>query len=385
MSAEDNQSGAPTSPQEPAPAGAETPADATPDTPAESSVSYQPTVDDSYGYHDDPYGHENQPSAVTTVETPAAAGAAGPPPTPPEAPPEEEDRDDDGMLRMSFLEHLEELRRRLLYALFGIGVAFVVSLVFTQKLWELISQPAVTALTRLGVKEPKLAFLTPTEAFSIIWIKLPVLTAIFLASPWILYQVWGFIAPGLYRKERRWAAPFVISSAGLFILGGLFAYFVAFRYGLDFLLGIGISSNIVPVVSITEYFNLFVNVTLGIGLIFELPILIFFLTLLRMASPRWLLKNSRYAVLLIVVVAAIVTPTPDIVNLMLFSVPMCLLYFVGVFAGWLLVRYRERGSSPWPILFGILLGILALAAAGVYIAVTRYGYHLVLSWPFLVR
>ena len=116
------------------------------------------------------------------------------------------------------------------------------------------------------------------ETFSTVWVKLPMLTSIFLVSPWILYQAWAFIAPGLYKRERRWAAPFVIVSAGLFITGGVFAYYVAFRYGLEFLLGIGRDISIQPMVSVTEYFDLFVNVTLGVGLVFELPVLIFFTT-----------------------------------------------------------------------------------------------------------
>ena len=184
------------------------------------------------------------------------------------------------------------------------------------------------------------------EGFSIIWVKLPLLCSVFLASPWILYQAVAFIAPGLYQKERRWAIPGILSTAGLFIGGGLFAYFLAFRFGLEFLLGIGMMNGVQPVVTITEYFDLFVDVTLGVGLVFEMPVLIFFLTLIRLASPRFLLRHSRYAILAIVIIAAIVTPTPDVFNLMLFAVPMTLLYFVGVFAGYLLVLRREGRALP---------------------------------------
>src|SRR5262249_7184974 len=152
-------------------------------------------------------------------------------------------------------------------------------------------RPAAAALKALN-QNPQLVQITPMEAFNVIWLKLPVLCAIFIASPWILYQVWAFIAPGLYRRERRWAAPLVISSAALFCLGGLFAYFVAFRFGLTFLLGIGRSVNVAPMVSITEYFDLFVNVILGVGLVFELLVLIFFLSLLRIVTPGSLLNNS---------------------------------------------------------------------------------------------
>lgn len=302
------------------------------------------------------------------------------------APPEpEEDDEEDGMLRMSFLEHLEELRNRIIYALYGIGVAFLVSIVFANDLWKVVSAPAVEALTNLGFR-PRLAQLTPMDAFTTIWVKLPLLTATFLSSPWVLYQVWSFIAPGLYKRERKWAAPFIVCSAGLFIAGGLFAYFVAFRFGLQFLLGIGKDINVDPVVSIVEYFDLFVNVTLGIGLVFELPVLIFFLTLLRVVTPGFLIRNSRYAVLLITVLAALITPTPDVVNLMIFAVPMILLYFVGIFAGWLLVLSREGRGFPWGkfILF-VVAPTIAIVAGAMWLLVTRFGYKIGVAWPFLTK
>lgn len=195
----------------------------------------------------------------------------------------------------------------------------------------------------------------------------------------------GVHRSGLYKKERRWAVPFVISTAGLFILGGLFAYFVAFRFGLAFLLSIGRDIHVTPMITATEYFDLFVNATLGIGIVFELPVLLFLLTLLRIVNPRFLLRNTRYAILIIVIVAAIVTPTPDVFNLMLFSLPMCLLYFVGVFASYLLVLHRDKRRFPWgKMLYGLLVVLVAIAGA-VYLAVTKYGYHYVPHWPFLVR
>lgn len=296
-----------------------------------------------------------------------------------------DDDDEEGMLRMSFLEHLEELRSRILKALAGVGVAFVLSIVFANDLWTIVSEPAMAALKTLGFQD-KLAQITPMETFTTVWVKLPLLAAIFLASPWILYQVWAFIAPGLYRRERRWAAPFVICSAGLFILGGLFGYFVAFRFGLTFLLGIGRDIHIQPMVSVTEYFDLFVNVMLGIGLIFELPVLIFFLTLLHIVSPGFLIRHSRYAILIIVIIAAVVTPTPDVFNLMLFAVPMCMLFFVGIFAGYLLVLHREHRSFPWKTFLTWAIPIAAIAAAGAYYVATRYYHlHLVTHWPFLAR
>ena len=347
------------------------------------------------GHYDDGYGSEygygeSSPASESPVaEKPASAvapagGDSGPPSTPSSPAKTDGDDEEDGMLRMSFLEHLEELRSRILKAVGGLLVAFVLCLIFANELWVAVSKPAIDALKRIGA-DPNLAQLTPMDAFTTIWVKVPLLAAIFVASPWLLYQVWAFIAPGLFKKERRWATPFILCSAGLFIAGGLFAYFVAFRFGLEFLLSIGRDINVRPVVSIVEYFDLFVNVMLGIGLVFEMPILVFFLTLLRITTPGFLMRNSRYAVLVIVVLAAIVTPTPDVFNLMLFSVPMCVLYFVGVFASYLLVLHREDQPFPWKAFLLTIAVILLIAAGALYIAVTRYNYRPVPYWPFLVR
>ena len=326
---------------------------------------------------------ENIPSPMELVPV-VAAPPAQPPPPPPAAPLSPEEQEEHNMLRMSFMEHLEELRSRILKMVYGLAVAFVVSLLYANKLWDIISDPAVEALNHLHVNPPRLAQLTPMEGFSIIWVKLPLLCSLFVASPWIVYQVWAFISPGLYKRERRWALPFVLITAGLFIAGGLFAYFLAFRFGLEFLLGIGMSNNVQPVVSITEYFDLFMNVTLGVGLVFELPVLIFLLTLLHVVSPRFLLRHSRYAILIIVVAAAIITPTPDVFNLMLFAVPMCALYFVGVFLSYLIVLRREGQRFPWKSALRITAIVLIVVAAivGVF-----YFFHLQLlrEWPFIRR
>jgi len=191
--------------------------------PSASHESYAPEAGDSYGSYDDPYGYDVDSSASRDL-VPAVQTAPPPPPrTPPKDEDEEPDEDDDGMLRMSFLGHLEDLRKRLLYMLGGLGVAFLACMIFANQLWEIVSEPAIAALKELKVDPPQLVQISPTDAFTIIWMKLPLLCSIFVGSPWILYQIWAFVAPGLYKKERRFAAPFVIISAGLFITGGCFA------------------------------------------------------------------------------------------------------------------------------------------------------------------
>jgi len=368
--------------------GAATPAAET----AGESTTPSSTTESSYSYDEYPYedqyasetGSSPESAALTAAPAavPAPAGDGGQ--TPPKPPETESDGEEDGMLRMSFLEHLEELRARIIKALIGIGVAFVLSLTFTNELWSFVCQPAVIALKSLGYT-PSLVQITPMESFNVIWLKLPVLCSIFLASPWVLYQVWAFIAPGLYKRERRWAAPFVISSAGLFILGALFAYFVAFRFGLTFLLSIGRGNYVTPMVSITEYFELFVNVTLGVAVVFELPVLIFFLTLLRIVSPAFLVRHSRYAILAIFILAAVITPTPDVFNLMLFATPMVALFYVGVFASYLLVLEREGRKFPWRTALLIVAIVVLLGALGVFLMITRFGFHAVPQWPYLTR
>jgi sec-independent protein translocase protein TatC len=373
----------------------ETPAK--PLTPAgDAEVSYSQVTDNAYYASGPTYGSSPPPALVrqtpapqqprTPPEPPKPSGSGGgrrslpPPPGGGDGGDEE-----DGMLRMSFLGHLEELRMRLFYALGGFGVAFMGSLFFCKQLWELISAPAVQALTTLGIKPPNLTQITPMESFNVIWVKVPVLCSIFIASPWLLYQVWAFVSPGLYKREKKWAVPFVVCTAGLFIAGGLFAYFVAFRFGLTFLLGIGRDVHVSPMVSIDEYFDLFVNVTLGIGLVFEMPILIFFLTLLRLVTPHFLLSHSRYAILIITIIAAVVTPTPDVFNLLLFATPMILLFFVGVFASYLLVLNREGRRFPWPkVLLWALLVSLILGAA-YWLIVIQLHVHFLPRWPFFSR
>jgi sec-independent protein translocase protein TatC len=296
----------------------------------------------------------------------------------------DEDEEDDGMLRMSFLEHLEELRSRIIRILIGVGVALGVSLTFCDPLWRVVVKPAKAALTANGY-QPTLAQHSPMEAFNIIWFQLPLVCSIFLASPWVLYQVWAFISPGLYKREKRWAVPFVLGTAGLFILGGLFGYFVAFRYGLTFLLGIGVGKDIVTYISITEYFDMFVNVILGVGVVFELPVLIFFLILLRLVTPAFLIRHSRYAILIIFIIAAVVTPTPDIFNMTLFALPMLVLYYLGVFLGYLFILHREGRQFPWVNVLKITVLLLLLAAGVLYVAVIRHALKLVPHWPFFMR
>jgi sec-independent protein translocase protein TatC len=175
---------------------------------------------------------------------------------------------------------LARLGTRLLLILTSIGVAFAVSLTFVNRLWDFVSTPASVTLREMGTGSALVA-ITPMEPFTTVYLKLPLLTSVFLASSWIAYQVWILIAPSLDDQRRRWASWSVGSSAGGFVLGGLFGYFIVFRRLFVFLLGIGKNASVPPTVSLTAYFDLLANVTLGIGLLFELPVLVFLLEIAR--------------------------------------------------------------------------------------------------------
>ncbi len=278
---------------------------------------------------------------------------------------------DHGMLSMSILEHLQELRTRIIRALIGFGVAFILCMVFANPLWGLVQAPGLAAFKQLNTGG--FIAIDVMEQFSIIYMWTPLVGAIFLAAPWVIYQAWAFIAPGLYPSERRWAVPFIVCTAGLFLAGGLFAYFVVFRYALIFLLGIGGPVNVTPLISVELYFERFVNVMLGVAVIFELPVAVFFLTLIHVASPSFLLRNSRYAILAIVILAAIITPSQDAFNLAMFAVPMILLYFLGVFASYVLVMRRENRRFPWrTFLYWVLAAGVALAVGALIVARARF-------------
>jgi sec-independent protein translocase protein TatC len=155
---------------------------------------------------------------------------------------------------------------------------------------------------------------------------------------------------------------------------------------LVFLLGLGIGNHVRPFVSMEEYFSIFVNIMLGIGVVFELPVLIFFLTLIRVVTPGFLIRHVRYAILAIHIIAAVVTPTPDIFNMELFAVPMCLLFFVGVGASYILVLRREKRRFPWgPVLRYMLFVVIVLGAFTMYYLHYKYGYHFVSRMPWFVR
>lgn len=350
-----------------------------------------PTVDEpadyEYEYQDDEVDEAEKAGAEAAPETvalakpePAAAPIKNPPkPPPPPLPPAEEEEDDEEMARMSFLEHLEELRTRIVRVLIGVAVIYLGALAFADVLFAVFKAPFEASYPNVQLSQ-----LTPTEMFYIQYIKLPLLAAIFLGAPWIMLQVWGFIAPGLYKRERRLAGPFIVTTALLFVLGGLFCYYVALPLALGFLLSLSADAGVQQVISLTSYYDMFFNLEVGLGVVFQMPVVIFFFTLLRITSPAFLIRNGRYAILLIFIAAAIITPTPDVTTMLTFAAPMILLYYVGIGASYLIVLRRENRKFPWGTLILILVGLLFAAALIAAFLVVQLNYQLVPYWPFLV-
>jgi sec-independent protein translocase protein TatC len=242
---------------------------------------------------------------------------------------------------MSFLEHLEELRKRLIYCVIAVVIGFFACWSYAERIFELMQKPIMVALKNNGMAE-KLVYLSPTEPFNL-YLKIGFLAGLFVASPFVLYQVWLFIAPGLYRHERRYVLPFMVSTIGLFLAGGYFGYKLVYPAALEFLIGYG--KQFQPMITIGEYTDLFLTVIIGLGVVFELPILVFFLALMGVVSAGWMWRNVRYSILVIFIIAAILTPTTDILNMCIFAAPMVALYLLSIGIAWLVHPKRRQARQ----------------------------------------
>jgi sec-independent protein translocase protein TatC len=244
--------------------------------------------------------------------------------------------------KMSFFEHLVDLRKRLINSALAIAIGAMIGVGIAKKVIVLITRPMQVALARHHLDD-KLIYTSPAGFINIV-ITFGIYVGVVLAAPFVLYQVWLFIAPGLYKHERRAVTSFIVSSVFLFLAGISFGYFVMLPYILDFLIGFQ-DPSFRPLISINEYFDFILIVLLGLGIIFELPVLIFFLALFNIVTPQFLWKNLRYAILVIAIVAAIITPTPDATTMLVFMAPMVALYFIGIGVAALVVRKKAKAAA----------------------------------------
>jgi len=331
---------------------------------------------------------------------------------------------------MSFLDHLDELRKRLIRSAMFIGIAFVICWFLSAPIYNFLQVPVVAAMleakrlyapvvggTPLALSNlpdgAELTFPLPTDAkignvliaagstvpvrvkheadgtvqlvtnsywliddqtviekdtvipsrlyqssalmmnqnnqlvvgtvqgaFNL-YIKVAFYAAIFFAVPFLLVQVWGFVSPGLYPHEKRYAAPIIIMASGFFLGGCAFAYYFAFPRAANFLLGVATGGNLRPLVTADEYFDLIIVIMLGLGIVFEIPTVTLFLSRMGLVTPRLLLKVWRYAVIVIFIIAAILSPTTDVPNLLVFAGPMLILYALSVVIAWVFHRRRQ--------------------------------------------
>jgi sec-independent protein translocase protein TatC len=241
---------------------------------------------------------------------------------------EEDDGAPDAPGRMSFLDHLDELRRRILYAVYSILAAAVVSFAFIDRILREVTAPMLAVLPA--------GKLLGTEALDpiMLYFKAGLLVAILIASPLIMLQVWYFIAPGLYAKEKRIALPFVLVSSLMFLTGAYFGHRVAFRVTWEFL--IAFTPDLMDFnPTAGSVFSLYLKMVLGLGLIFEMPVVVFVLARFGLVTAKFLLKNFKYAVLIIFIVAAVASPGQDPASQMLFAAPMLVLYAISIGVAWL--------------------------------------------------
>jgi sec-independent protein translocase protein TatC len=240
--------------------------------------------------------------------------------------------------QMTFFEHLVELRKRIINSLASIVIGAAIGWVIAPHFVNLMVKPMTRALSNAHLN-PQLVYSHPAGYMTLL-ITCSIYIGIVIASPWILFQIWQFVAPALYKHERSAITGFLLSTVFLFLAGIAFGYFISLPYVLRFL--ISFQGPVVPLINIDEYFDLILLVLLGLGLVFELPVLIFFLSLFGIVTPQFLIRNFRYALLVITLLAAVLTPSPDALSMVLFMLVLVTLYFVGVGVSWMVVRKKKQ-------------------------------------------
>jgi sec-independent protein translocase protein TatC len=238
---------------------------------------------------------------------------------------------------MSFIEHLEELRRRILWAILCVAVTFAGCWIFSGALYEFASAPIRShPAVSLSISRP--------QDILGLHLKVTLVAAIFFASPLVLTQAWLFISPGLYPHERRYAIPFVLSASLLFIAGGAFGYLVAFPVALGFLIDWIVASKLIPIIDAVAYFDLFFSIMVALGVVFQIPAVVFVLSRIGLVTARGLARYFKHAVVGCLVVAAVITPTPDFANMLLIAGPMIVLYAAGIAVAWIFGKRRAAAN-----------------------------------------
>lgn len=237
--------------------------------------------------------------------------------------------------KQPFMSHLEELRKRLIYCAIAVGIGFVISYIFAERLFMILMLPLKEHMP-VG---DRLIFTNLPEMF-MTYVKTAFFAGILLASPFLFYQAWMFVAPGLYQKEKKYVTSFVISSSILFISGAFFGYFIVFPFGFKFFLGYA-NEYVQALPSVKQYFSFSIKLLFAFGMVFELPVVIFFLSKIGLVTVDLLKKQRKYAILCIFIIAAILTP-PDVATQMMMAVPLLTLYEIGI----IVARLAQKKDAP---------------------------------------
>ncbi|MGH9257525.1 MAG: twin-arginine translocase subunit TatC [Vicinamibacterales bacterium] len=247
--------------------------------------------------------------------------------------------DDEGGGKMSFLDHLDELRRRIIYAVLSVGLGFVVAFFFIDQIFDFIMRP----LQQLLPAGATLVYTDPTEAF-ILYIKIALIAGLVLASPAVMSQVWLFVAPGLYAHEKKWAIPFVVMSSFFFVGGAAFSHYVVFPLTWRFFASF--TTDILTFMPrIEPAFSIYLRLLLAFGVVFQMPTLVWFLARMGVLTARFMIRNFKYAVLLIVILSAVVTPDGGGVSLVAMTGPLVVLYIFSIGIAWLVGKKKTEEAQ----------------------------------------
>ena len=242
---------------------------------------------------------------------------------------------------MSFLEHLEELRKRIINSCAAIAAGALLGFLFISQIVDFILLPTRRTLPA----NVKLIYTQPGEAFSL-YVQIAFIVGVIVAAPIVMYQVWMFIAPGLYSNERRLAYPFVFFTTLGFVLGAAFNHYISFPFMMAFFASFN-TPDLAFMPRLEDVFGLYTRMLIGMGIIFQMPTVVFFLAKMKLVTARVLLTNLKYAVLIIFVIASVITPTGDMMTQVIFAAPMLALYLLSILIAWLVGPRRLRAFNPY--------------------------------------
>jgi sec-independent protein translocase protein TatC len=272
--------------------------------------------------------------------SPAAAPAPTPAPDPALEPAEPEHE-----VKLTFWDHLRELRKRLVLALYGVLAGMIAIGYFVERLFHELMKPVIATLPEGHQQIYFTSYIEPM----MVYIKVAIYGGVFVSAPWMLFQVWQFIAPGLYKRERRVVVPFLFFGTLLFYLGGAFCYWLVMPQAFPAMAAIAADASLAPMLTMSEQLSLVLAMILGFGIVFEVPVIIAFLSLVGLVTAEGLAKYRRYAIIGNVIAAAIITPTGDPINLAIMAVPMVLFYEIGILLARILGKKKPADEAITPV------------------------------------